>query len=197
MMKKVLIAAGVIAALAAIVYANLNYTKAGGLSVTTEKIGRRDLEAVVTASGTIQPIRSMSVGSESPGRVVDLQVKEGDVVKEGQFLLQVDPRALQIMVDNQTAGLAAAQSQIEEIRRSLDSLKLVAAQAEATFHRQEGLLKNSLTTRETYENSKSAYDQAVVAVAQTTQSIQTLEKRLQQQESAVQNAQYDLTKMRL
>jgi multidrug efflux pump subunit AcrA (membrane-fusion protein) len=95
-MKKILIGVGILVVLAAIVYANLNFTKTGGLSVTTEKITRRDLEAIVTASGTIQPIRSLNVGAESPGRVVDLQVREGDVVKEGQFLLQVDPRGCAI-----------------------------------------------------------------------------------------------------
>jgi HlyD family secretion protein len=196
-MKKILIGVGILAVLGAIVYANLNFTKSGGLSVTSEKIARRDLEAIVTASGTIQPIRSLNVGSESPGRVVDLQVREGDIVKEGQFLLQVDPRDLQIMVDSQTAGLAAARSQIEETRRSLDSLRLQAAQAEAAFRRQEGLLKNSLASRETYENAKSAFDMATVAVKQAEQSINTQVTRLQQQEASVQNAQYDLSKSRL
>ena len=121
MKKKILIGVGILAVLAAIVYANLNFTKTGGLSVTTEKIARRDLEAIVTASGTIQPIRSLNVGAESPGRVVDLQVHEGDIVKEGQFLLQVDPRNLQISADSMSAGLAAARSQIEETQRSLDN----------------------------------------------------------------------------
>src|SRR5580765_2861363 len=131
MKKKILIGVGILAVLAAVAYANLNFTKTGGLSVTTEKIARRDLEAIVTASGTIQPIRSLNVGAESPGRVVDLQVREGDVVKEGQFLLQVDPRNLQISADSQAAGLAAARSQIEETKRSRDNLKLQLAQSEA------------------------------------------------------------------
>jgi multidrug efflux pump subunit AcrA (membrane-fusion protein) len=136
MMKKVLIGVGVLAVLGAIVYANLNFTKSTGLSVTTEKITRRDLEAIVTASGTIQPIRSLNVGAESPGRVVDLQVREGDRVTQGQFLLQVDPRNLQIAADSQTAGLDAARSQIEETKRQLKSLKLQRDQAEALFKRQ-------------------------------------------------------------
>jgi HlyD family secretion protein len=197
MKKKILIGVGILAVLAAIVYANLNFTKTGGLSVTTEKIARRDLEAIVTASGTIQPIRSLNVGAESPGRVVDLQVHEGDIVKEGQFLLQVDPRNLQISADSMSAGLAAARSQIEETQRSLDNLKLQSLQAKAAFDRQEGLLKSSLTSREAYENAKSAYDMSKVGVAQAEQSIRTQETRLKQQEAGVQNAQYDLSKSRL
>src|SRR5579862_7023160 len=197
MAKKILIGLGIVAVLAAIVYANLTFTKSSGISVTTEKIQRRDLEAIVTASGTIQPVRSLNVGSESPGRVVDLQVNEGDFVKKDQFLLQVDPRDLQIMVDSQNAGLEAARSSIEETRRSLDSLRLQEAQAEAAFHRQEGLYKNSLTSRENYENAQSTYQVAKAGVAQAEQSIKTQETRLQQQQSSLQNAQYDLSKSRL
>jgi HlyD family secretion protein len=197
MKKKILIGVGILAVLAAIVYANLNFTKTGGLSVTTEKIALRDLEAIVTASGTIQPIRSMNVGAESPGRVVDLQVREGDTVTQGQFLLQVDPRNLQIQSDSQTAGLAAARSQIEETRRSLDNLKLQLTQSEANFKRQEGLYKSSLTSREIYENAQNDLNMKKGAVAQTEQSIKTQETRLKQTEASVQNAAYDLSKLRL
>src|SRR3954463_12424041 len=119
--KKLLIGLGVVVVIGAIVYANLRFTKTTGVAVTTEKTALRDLESIVTASGTIQPIRSMNVGSESPGRVVDLQVREGDTVTQGQFLLQVDPRNLQIQADSQGAGLAAARSAIEETKKSIEN----------------------------------------------------------------------------
>src|SRR5579871_2342011 len=197
MTKKILIGVGIVAILAAIVYANLNFTKSSGITVTTEKIAKRDLEAIVTASGTIEPIRSMNVGAESPGRVVDLQVNEGDYVTKGQFLLQVDPRDLQIQADSQAAGLGAGQSSIEESKHNLESLKVQANQAEIAFHRQEQLLKSELTSRDAYDNAQSNYLMAKAAVAQATQSIQTQETRLKQQEAALANAQYDLSKSRV
>ena len=75
----------------AVVAANLYYKKDKGLTVTTESIKTRDLEAIVSASGKIQPKRLVNISAETPGRVVNLAVNEGDRVKKGQFLLQIDP----------------------------------------------------------------------------------------------------------
>ena len=73
--------------------------------VTTEAIRERDLDAIVSASGKIQPKRLVNVSADTPGRVVDLAVNEGDRVKKGQFLLQIDPRSLKTRVDSGAASL--------------------------------------------------------------------------------------------
>ncbi len=78
---------------AAVVAANLWYKRDTGLPVTTEVIKERDLEAIVSASGKIQPKSLVNISAETPGRVVDLAVNEGDRVKKGQFLLQIDPKS--------------------------------------------------------------------------------------------------------
>ena len=70
--KNVLIFVGIVLVGAAVVAANLYFKKEKGLSVTTEAIKSRDLEAIVSASGKIQPKRLVNVTAETPGRVVDL-----------------------------------------------------------------------------------------------------------------------------
>src|SRR5436190_21827611 len=92
--KNVLIALVVIIIGAAVVAANLYYRKDKGLIVTTDVVRTRDLEAVVSASGKIQPKRLVNISAETAGRVVDLAVNEGDRIKVGQFLLQIDPKSL-------------------------------------------------------------------------------------------------------
>lgn len=195
--RKALVGGGIVVVLGGILFANFRYARATGLEVTTEKIVKRDLEALVTASGTIQPIRSVDVGASSPGRVVDLEVKEGDVVKEGQFLLQVDPRSMQIQADSQEQGLAAARSQLEETKRGLDNARASLAQAKSTFERQEGLYKNSLISRADYETAKNNLAMQQASVAQIEQSLQTQETRIKQADSNLQNAQYNLSLMRI
>ena len=67
--------------------------------VTVESIRARDLEAIVSASGKIQPKRFVNISADTSGRVVDLAVNEGDRVKLGQFLMQIDPRTLRTRVE--------------------------------------------------------------------------------------------------
>src|SRR5450759_4575114 len=118
--KNVLIALAVVLVGAAVIAANLYYQKDKGLTVTTELIKTRDLEAIVSASGKIQPKRLVNITAETPGRVVNLAVNEGDRVKVGQFLLQIDPKSLRTRVDSGTASLQAAEASIEQMRQSIE-----------------------------------------------------------------------------
>ena len=88
------------------------------LTVTTEAIRERDLDAVVSASGKIQPKRLVNISADTPGRVVDLAVNEGDRVRKGQFLLQIDPRSLRTRVDSGAASLEAAEASLEQTASS-------------------------------------------------------------------------------
>ncbi len=124
-------------------------------------------------------------------------MREGDEVKTGQELMQIDPRNLQIQVDSQTQSLAASRSQLEETRRSIESAKAALAQAQANFERQQGLMKSGLTSREQFETAQHDLAMRQASVEQAEQSIKTQETRIKQQESLLQNAQYDLSKMRL
>ena len=94
---------------AAVVGANLYFKRDTGLTVTTEAIKTRDLEAIVSASGKIQPKRLVNISADTSGRVVNLAVNEGDRVKKGQFLLQIDPKSLRTRVDSGEASLQVAE----------------------------------------------------------------------------------------
>ena len=114
--RNVLIVLGMLILGAAIVGANLWYKKETGLAVTTEVIKARDLEAVVSASGKIQPKSLVNVSAEQPGRVVELAVNEGDRIKKGQFLLQIDPIYLRTLVDSGEASMQAAADSLDRAK---------------------------------------------------------------------------------
>src|SRR5262250_3231375 len=115
--KNVLIVLGIVLVGAALVGANLYFKRDKGLSVTTETIKSRDLEAIVSASGKIQPKRLVNITAETPGRVVNLAVNEGDRIHRGQFLLQIDPKSLRSRVDSGAASLQAAEQSLEQMRQ--------------------------------------------------------------------------------
>ena len=116
---------------AAVVGANLYFIRDSGLTVTTEQIKARDLEAIVSASGKIQPKRLVNITAETAGRVVNLAVNEGDRVHAGQFLLQIDPKSLRTRVDSGEASLQVAQASLEQMRQSVETARVQLDQAQA------------------------------------------------------------------
>lgn len=195
--KKLLIGLVIVIVIGAVAYANLNFKRTPGVEVNTEKIVLRDLEAIVSASGKIRPQRSVNVSAETMGKVVGLAVNEGDIVKQGQFLLQIDPRNLQTQVNSREASLAAARSSLVEARNSIDNARTNLKQAQDTLARQRELFKQGLTARETLDRAESDVKLRESDLAQREQSVKTQETRIRQDEAALENAQFDLNKVRL
>src|SRR5438093_4718222 len=153
--RTVFIASGVILLVAAVVAANLWFKKENGLSVTTETVKTRDLEAIVSSSGKIQPKRLVNISADTSGRVVNLAVNEGDRVTKGQFLLQIDPKSLRTRGDNSTAGLQAAEGSLEQLRQSVETARVQFEQAQKSLARQRELWKEQLSTRDALEKAET------------------------------------------
>jgi HlyD family secretion protein len=195
--KKILIALGILVVLGGIVYANFAFKRTKGVEITVERIQRRDLEAIVSASGTVQPKQSVDISADTMGRVVNLAVNEGDIVKKGQFLLQIDPKNLETTVQNQEASLAASKSSLEEMRRSVENSQVALSQSEAVAKRMSGLFAQGLITRQDYENAQNDLKTKQTSLQQAQQSLKTQELRITQQQAMVDSARYDLTKVRI
>src|SRR5436190_23957514 len=150
MRKKWLIVTGVVLVAAAGTAASFYFKKDKGIVVTSEVIKARDLEAVVSASGKIQPKRLVNISADTPGRVVNLAVNEGDRIKKGQFLLQIDPRSLRTRVDSGTASMQAAQMSLDQMRQAVETARVQLQQAQQNLKRQQDLWTRQLTTREAF-----------------------------------------------
>src|SRR5437773_11900899 len=146
--KNIFIVIGVVLAGAAVVFANLYFKRDKGKPVTTEAIRTRDLDAVVSASGKIQPKRLVNISADTPGRVVNLAVNEGDRIKKGQFLLQIDPKSLRTRVDSGTASLEAALGALDQMKQAVETSRAQLDQAHQTAARQRDLWNQQLTTKE-------------------------------------------------
>src|SRR5438876_7262038 len=131
--KNILIVLAFIVVVGAVVGANLYFKKDKGLTVTTEVIKARDLEAIVSASGKIQPKRLVNISAETAGRVVDLAVNEGDRVTKGQFLLQIDPKSLRTRVDGGEASLQVATASLDQMRQAVETARVQLEQAKLTL----------------------------------------------------------------
>jgi HlyD family secretion protein len=195
--KNVLIAIVVVLIGAGVVAANFYFKKDKGLTVTTDVIKARDLEAVVSASGKIQPKRLVKISAETSGKVVNLAVNEGDRVKVGQFLLQIDPKSLQRRVEGGAASLEAAQASISQMRQAVETAKAQLLQAQQNLARQQDLWKQQLTTRESLEKAVNDVKVAESNVSEREKNITPQESRINVEKATLESARYDLSKVRM
>jgi HlyD family secretion protein len=186
-----------IVVLGALVAANLYFRKTPGPTVTVETIKTRDLEAIVSASGKIQPKRLVNISADTSGRVVNLAVNEGDRVSKGQFLLQIDPKSLRTRVDSGTASLQAAESSLDQQRQSVETARVQLEQARKNLARQKDLWAQQLTTRESLEKAETDVQAAESSLREREKQVSSQAARIGQERATLESARYDLSKVRL
>jgi HlyD family secretion protein len=121
--------------------------------VRMEAVQKRDLVASVTASGQVQPHTKVDVASDISGRIVRLSVKEGDVVRKGQFLLEIDPSQYRAEVQRSEAALSAAKAGAAQAKANLE-------QAQRNYDRSLEIRKSNvqLVSDEQMEQLKTAVE---------------------------------------
>ena len=195
--KKILIAVGVAVLLGALTYANFYFQREDGTEVNVESIQKRDLQAIVSASGKIQPRTLVNISADTMGRVTDLRVEEGQRVTKGDFLLQIDPRNLTTAYNQSQSSLAASRSTVEQLRVSIEGTRTNLKAAQDAHARQQQLWKQGLTTREALEAADNQVRVRQAELASQERQIETQRLRMQQEESVVENAKLNLSKVRI
>jgi HlyD family secretion protein len=195
--KKVLITLAVVLVGAAVAFANFRFRKEQGKEVAVEAVKTRDLTSVVSASGKIQPKRSVNISADVMGRVTDLAVNEGETVKRGQFLLQIDPRNLESQLQQGQASLAAAESLLEQQRSAVITARENLSLAQENLKRQRDLWRQELTTRESLDRAETDVKVREAEVRQAEQQLRTQDQRIRQERAGLANARYNLSKVRI
>jgi HlyD family secretion protein len=166
-------------------------------TVTVEAIKTRDLEAIVSASGKIQPKRFVNISADTSGRVVNLAVNEGESVVAGQFLMQIDPRTLETRVQSGQAALRGAEAALDQARQAIETARVQLTIAQQNLKRQQDLWAKQLTTREALDRADNDVKVAASALAEREKQLRTQDVRLGQDRASLQSAQFDLSKVRI
>jgi HlyD family secretion protein len=198
-MKKLIVTAivlGVIGGAATIGYQRYAARKLEPV-VTTEAVAAMDLEAIVSASGKIQPNRLVNISADTSGRVVDLRVQEGERVSKGQFLLQIDPKWFRTRVEGGEASLQAAEGSLRQMRQSVETARIQVEQSQRTLARQRDLWKEGLTTRENLDRAETDAKGAASQFSERERQVDSQVARIAQEQSSLQSAKYDLSKVRI
>jgi HlyD family secretion protein len=178
-----------------VIAANALLKRDTGTTVTAEALRPRDLESFVSASGKIQPKRQVSISANQMGRVTRLAVEEGQRVKAGQFLLEIDPRSLEGQLQRGEATVTAARFSLDRARTNLEQAKNNLELARQNLTRQQELWKEGLTTRQELERAQNEVKQREGDLRASEQEILTSEQRIKQEEASLATTQYSLTQV--
>ena len=160
--------------------------------VRGEPIARRNLVALVSASGTIQPQLTVDISASVMGRVTRLAVNEGDRVTAGQFLLQIDPESLQSAVDRGEASFKASQSAQEQAKVVVATAQVTLTQAQDNLERQQELWELRLISREVFEQAVTDVRLRETELQAREVEVATAAQRIQQERAMLDSARYDL-----
>jgi HlyD family secretion protein len=143
--------------------------------VRIETVGKRDLVSVVTASGKIEAVTQVDISSDITGRIVKLTVREGDLVKKGQLLVQIDPSQYQSVVQRAEAFLQSSQASLQQVRANRDQAKRQLDRALEIRRANPNLI-----AAETVEQAQQAYDVAVANYNSTDSQVDQARAQLQE-----------------
>jgi HlyD family secretion protein len=193
--RKLVIGIAVALVAAAVVFANLYFRRGSGPAVTVELIKKRDLEAIVSASGKIQAKRQVQISADTIGRVTRLAVEEGDRVKSGQFLLQIDPEALESALQRGDAAQKAAREALQQARAAVESARANLNLARQNVERQRALYRDELVSREVLDRAESELKVRETELEVRQAEVRAAEQRLAQEAANLRRARYDLSKV--
>jgi HlyD family secretion protein len=149
------------------------------VEVRIEPVEKRDLVASVTASGQVRPQTKVDVSSDVAGKIMQLSIKEGQMVTKGQFLLQIDPEQADAMVARAEAAMAAAQAQNAQARANL-------IQSQRTLERTANMKKANpqLVSDEQMEQLSTTHDVNKAMVEASGHSVEQARAALRDARSA-------------
>ncbi len=127
-----IILAGVVVIAAGTTWYFMSKKKDLRTEVTVETALVRNLVSTVSATGTIEPVDQVKVSAEIPGRIVNLTVKEGDPVEQGQFLVELDRETYLAVLESATSGLRAARGQKEKAEADLNRVRELVSRGMAS-----------------------------------------------------------------
>ena len=178
--------------IAAAVFAYLRLTGSSQIQNFTSKVERGPVDDVVEATGTINPIITVLVGSQVSGTIAELRADFNSRVHKGDIVAIIDPALFKGALLEAKSDLANSKANLIAARANLERLNAALIQTNADYDRAVGLSKGGVLSQQQLDIAKSNYDSANAAVNAAVANITQAEAQVQQKEAAVSVAQTNL-----
>ncbi len=200
--KKVALIAGIAILVLAGVGFSIRQSRKGIVNVQTGKVQRQDLTSIVSASGEIKPKTYVNIGANAFVKIVKLYVKEGDHVKRGQMLAQLenvqsaaDVAATKASLQSAETDALAAGAALNTSIADLNRAKADAERNKLDWDRAQSLFKDALIARSEYDSRKNAWQTAEAGLAQAQARVAQAKAQLDSAQKHINQNQATLTRV--
>lgn len=177
----------------------------------TARIERGPLQSTISASGTVNPVTQVSVGTQVSGQIKDLFVDFNSLVKAGQLIAQIDPETFEYRVRSAQADVEAARAQVLTAQANISASRaqVSRAQMDVDEAKRDAARKESLVAQQFIAQSEADKARAVVLIAGETlkgaqaqlavteAQIKSVQANVTQRESALAQARIDLERTKI
>ncbi len=199
--KKVLMGVGGLLFALILVAIGIHQANKGVVTVQTDRAQREDLSSIVSASGEIKPKTYVNIGANAFGKITHLYVREGDRVRKGQLLAQLENVQSSADVAATRASLEASRTDAIAAEANLNTAKADLARAKADFERArldwdraEGLFKAGVISKADYDTRKATWQTAEAGVAQAQARVAQAKAQLESAQRHIAQTDATLTR---
>src|SRR5450432_1798857 len=177
---RIVIGTALVVVLGGVVAYSVTKDRRSKVLVQTQKVARRDLVSIVSASGEVKPKKFVNVAADISGRITDLYVREGDTVRLGQLLARIDATRLE-------AGQEQSQAAVEGARADLNRAEADVEAARLAFERAKKMREEKLI-------SDQQFEQADADLKMKAAAVDAQKRRIRQQEALLASTSDDVRK---
>ena len=170
--SKIWIATAAVVLLAVIAWIFSGSKKKEEVSFATEKVAKANIQNSITATGTIEAVTSVTVGTQVSGIVSKLYVDYNSEVKKGQVIAELDKTNLTSTLNSARANLLSAKANLQSAQANRDYQL-------ANYNRYKTLYQKGLVSADEYESARLSYQQAVEQVASNKQNVSSSQEEVQ------------------
>ena len=162
--------------------------------VATDLVTKRTIVETVSANGKIQPETEVKLSPDVSGEIIDLFVKEGDMVKRGQILAKVNPEIYRSTLDRVIGALNSQKANLANSKARLAQVKAQFINASNSFERSKKLYAQKAISSAEYDQAVSTYEQAKSEVTAGEESVKASEFGVSSAEASVKESNENFTK---
>lgn len=187
---------GIVAIIILMLAAYFTRSSEEGILVEQSSIEARDIIETVQASGRIYPEKEVKISSDVSGAIFDLSVREGDSVKEGQFIAQIDPEVIESQVQRARASVNSALAQLAQNQAGEAQAEAQLEQAQAQLNTQRVIHKRNASLFEQEVISSQELEQSQLNLDNAIANVKSSKAQLRSAAKAVEAARYNVQSAR-
>jgi len=162
--------------------------------ISVESATNRDIVETVSASGKVQPEKEIKITADVSGEIVELFVKEGDVVKKGALLCKINPEIYLSSLERSEAAVNGSVANLSSSKSRLTQAESQSQKAELAYNRNKKLFEDKVISSQDFESIKSTYEVAKAEVDAARMAIASSEFTIKSSQASLKESRENLNK---